>query len=85
MKLMLPLGVPRSRGSRSLEQCIPPYGATTGEVLARQDKLQEKLYLVLEGELQVSKNGQPIASVCAGDFAGEVIVAKVDFWIAESD
>lgn len=52
----------------------------TGEVLARQDKAQEKLYLVLEGELQVSKNGQPIARVRAGDFAGEVMVAQVDSW-----
>lgn len=34
--------------------------------------MQKRLYLVMEGELQVSKGGNDIAPVRAGEFAGEV-------------
>lgn len=40
--------------------------------MAEQDVTQKRLYLVMEGELQVSKGGNDIAPVIAGEFAGEV-------------
>ncbi|CAM9344113.1 unnamed protein product [Ectocarpus sp. 8 AP-2014] len=43
-----------------------------GDVLAEQDVKQKRLYLVMEGELQVSKGGNDIAPVKAGEFAGEM-------------
>lgn len=46
-------------------------------MLAQQNMAQQKLYHVLEGQLQVYKNGQPIAKVGEGYFAGEVIVAQL--------
>lgn len=58
--------------------------AGAGEMLAQQDMAQQKLYHVLEGELQVYKNGQPIATVGEGGFAGEVIMAQV-FCFSGSD
>ncbi|CAM9481891.1 unnamed protein product [Ascophyllum nodosum] len=44
----------------------------SGEVLARQDVKQRKLYLVVDGELQVSKDGHSIVTVGPGEFAGEM-------------
>lgn len=43
-----------------------------GDVLAEENVTQERLYLVMEGELEVSKGGTEIATVRAGEFAGEV-------------
>ncbi|CAM9181723.1 unnamed protein product, partial [Ectocarpus sp. 13 AM-2016] len=43
-----------------------------GDVLAEEDVTQKKLHLVMEGELQVSKGGNDIAPVKAGEFAGEM-------------
>ena len=47
--------------------------AVAGEILASQDVTQRRLYLVMEGDLEVSKDDIQIASVGAGEFAGEVI------------
>lgn len=46
--------------------------ASAGDVLAKEEVTQERLYLVVEGELEVSKGGTEIATVRAGEFAGEV-------------
>ncbi|CAN0355341.1 unnamed protein product [Pylaiella littoralis] len=43
-----------------------------GDALAEQDVTQEKLHLLVEGELLVSKAGNDIATVRAGEFAGEM-------------
>lgn len=43
-----------------------------GELLAEERVTQDKLYLVVEGELRVSKGGSEIATVRPGEFAGEV-------------
>ncbi|CAM9450650.1 unnamed protein product [Scytosiphon promiscuus] len=43
-----------------------------GQVLAEEHVTQDKLYLVVEGELQVSKGGSDIATVRPGEFAGEM-------------
>lgn len=43
-----------------------------GDILAKENVPQERLYLVMEGELEVSKGGTEIATVAAGEFAGEV-------------
>lgn len=60
--------------------CTPPpffvCGVSAGDVLAEEDVTQQRLYLVLEGELGVSKGGTEIASVGAGEFAGEVSVER---------
>ncbi|CAM9481961.1 unnamed protein product [Ascophyllum nodosum] len=50
----------------------------SGEVLTRQDVEQRKLYLVVEGELQVSKDGQSIATIGPGEFAGEMSFVRHD-------
>lgn len=47
-------------------------GVGAGDVLAEENVAQERLYLVVEGELEVSKGGTEIATVRAGEFAGEV-------------
>lgn len=43
-----------------------------GATLAKEGVAQDKLHLVVEGELQVSKGAEKIATVRAGEFAGEV-------------
>lgn len=43
-----------------------------GEMLTTEHTRQKQLYLVMEGELQVAKHGIQIATVGAGEFAGEV-------------
>lgn len=43
-----------------------------GDLLAKQDVTQKRLYLVMEGELDVMKNGVQIATAHAGEFTGEV-------------
>ena len=48
-------------------------GAVPGEILASQDVTQRRIYLVMEGELEVSKHGTQIATVGAGEFTAEVI------------
>ena len=63
--------------SVALEERALDRSARTGDVLAQQNMAQQKLYHVLEGRLQVYKNGHPIATVGEGDFAGEVIVAQL--------
>ncbi|CAN0093803.1 unnamed protein product, partial [Hapterophycus canaliculatus] len=45
---------------------------SAGDVLAEEHVTQDKLYLVVEGELQVSKGGVNIATVRPGEFAGEM-------------
>ncbi|CAM9328538.1 unnamed protein product [Laminaria digitata] len=45
---------------------------TAGEILATQDVTQRRLYLVMEGDLDVSKHGTDIATVGPGEFTGEM-------------
>ncbi|CAN0506959.1 unnamed protein product, partial [Scytosiphon promiscuus] len=50
--------------------------AVTGEILASQDVTQRRLYLVMEGQLEVAKDGTQIATVGVGEFTGEVILLE---------
>lgn len=50
-------------------------GAAPGDILTTQDVTQKRLYLVMDGDLEVAKHGTQIATVGAGEFTGEV-----NFW-----
>eukprot|EP00903_Cladosiphon_okamuranus_P009554 g9098.t1 len=43
-----------------------------GDVLAEENVTQDRLYLLVEGELEVSKGDTKIATVRVGEFAGEM-------------
>lgn len=71
-----PLLLPRTERIFLSNLTLYPYAvscaARAGDVLAKENVTQERLYLVLDGELEVSKGGIEIATVRPGEFAGEV-------------
>ena len=51
-----------------------------GEVVVTEGSLGDALYLVLTGEVEVSKAGHPLARLTAGNFFGEMALAPWPGW-----
>jgi CRP/FNR family transcriptional regulator, cyclic AMP receptor protein len=54
-------------GQVSTELQIP-----AGEHLMREGELAHEMFVVLDGTLEVTRDGQPVATIGPGDFAGEM-------------
>jgi len=44
----------------------------TGTVLCKEDTLGREFFVLVEGEVEVTRGGKPIATRQAGDFVGEI-------------
>lgn len=55
-----------------LETLMTPVRVRAGQVLVRQGARNRQFVLVQEGALRVTRDGQPVAEVGAGDFVGEL-------------
>jgi CRP-like cAMP-binding protein len=47
-----------------------------GKVLARQGELGQEFFVVVEGEVSVSKDGQEVRTLGPGDFFGEIALLE---------
>ena len=67
-------------GSAATELNLPP-----GEVLMREGNLAHEMFVVLEGTLEVTREGEHVADIGPGEFAGEMamlIQARRDATVA---
>ncbi len=55
-----------------LETLMTPVRVAAGQVLVREGARNRQFVLVQEGTLRVTKDGQPVAELGAGDFVGEL-------------
>ena len=53
-----------------------PTEAASGTVIVRQGDPGDRFYIIESGEVSVSKNGRPIASLTRGDFFGEIALLR---------
>jgi CRP/FNR family cyclic AMP-dependent transcriptional regulator len=56
-------------GEVATELVLPP-----GKVLARQGEVGFEVFMLLDGTASVTRDGQPVATLSAGDFVGELAV-----------
>jgi MFS family permease len=69
----LPLFAPLSAPvMESLASRLVPVEALAGTAIVRQGDPGDRFYIVTEGEVAVSKDGRPVASLEQGDFFGEI-------------
>jgi CRP/FNR family cyclic AMP-dependent transcriptional regulator len=47
-----------------------------GKVLCREGEVGSEFYLIMEGEAEVTRSGQTIATITSGDFFGEVALVE---------
>jgi len=56
-------------GEVATELVLPP-----GKVLAREGEVGFEVFMLLDGTASVTRDGQPVATLAAGDFVGELAV-----------
>lgn len=55
---------------------LVPTGAASGAVVVRQGDPGDRFYIIEDGEVTVSKDGRPVASLGSGDFFGEIALLR---------
>jgi Cyclic nucleotide-binding domain/Major Facilitator Superfamily len=73
----LPLFAPLSAPViERLASRLVPVEVDTGTVIVRQGDHGDRFYIVRDGEVAVSKDGRPVASLKQGDFFGEIALLR---------
>jgi len=78
-----PAGIIGSRGLTALSQLGQPYTVAAKEFVVKENSMGQNMYIVLEGELEVSKviEGEPtrVALLTRGNYFGETALVSEDF------
>ena len=59
-----------------LASSLIPVTAVAGEQIIREGDQGDRFYVIRSGEVEVSAGGQPVATLGAGDYAGEIALLK---------
>jgi MFS family permease len=73
LPLFAPLSAPVIERLASL---LVPVEVDAGSAIVRQGDPGDRFYIVTEGEVEVSKDGRPVASLEKGDFFGEIALLR---------